>query len=239
MEFYDQLSVYYDYIFPAADQTVKFLADNFGEPPQRLLDVACGSGNYTLAMARQGNNVTGVDLSERMVDLAREKAVEIEDVAFLPGDMRHLSDIGGHYQGVFCLGNSFVHLLNDQDMKQALKSIRERLGKAGVLIMQTVNYDRILKFHVTQLPPVKNDKVQLVFKRYYDFREDGLLDFRTVLEIPEGNFNNTVVLRPLLVGKMRNLLSACGFHLEAVCGGFDGRPHDAESPATVVVAKRS
>lgn len=238
MDFYDRLAAYYDDIFPAAKATLQFLCDNLPQPPGPLLDIACGSGNYTLAMADKGYQVTGTDLSKTMIDAAQKKALGREDMQFLQGDMRLLNGVEGNYKGAYCLGNSFVHLLTEKDMRQTLSAIHDRLAIAGQLVLQTVNYDRILKFHVTQLPPITNEAAKLTFSRYYDFRQDGLIDFRTVLEVPDGQYTNTVTLKPLLVGKLRNLLSDAGFRLDGVYGAFDGRMHEAEAPATVVVAEK-
>lgn len=238
MEFYDQLSRYYDYIFPARAQTTEFLAGQFGNPPQKLLDVACGTGGYSLALAEKGYAVTGVDLSEQMIARAREKAGENFRVEFLQGDMRELEGIEGKYDGAFCLGNSFVHLLTREDMHAALNAISGKLRSRGKLIIQTVNYDWVLKFHVKQLPAIENKEAGIVFERYYDFREDRLIDFHTVLKVPEGTFTNTVTLRPLLVGQLRNLLLEADFVVRQVYGSFDGNSHDAEAQATIVVATK-
>ena len=43
----------------------------YGEP---VLELACGSGRFTLPLAREGINITGVDISEDMLDLAKLKA---------------------------------------------------------------------------------------------------------------------------------------------------------------------
>lgn len=60
-------------------------------PEVRLLDVGCGTGRHSLALGREGYAVTGVDLSEELLQQARRK-MEDEDlsVTFLAGDARKL-----------------------------------------------------------------------------------------------------------------------------------------------------
>jgi SAM-dependent methyltransferase len=53
------------------------------EPPADILDVGCGTGSLSLLLAQQGYRVTGVDVSPKMVDLARRK---VAGVSFLVGD---------------------------------------------------------------------------------------------------------------------------------------------------------
>lgn len=55
---------------------------------QRVLDVACGTGNATIAAARRGARVVGVDLSEGLAGIARARAAEagLTDVEILAGD---------------------------------------------------------------------------------------------------------------------------------------------------------
>jgi SAM-dependent methyltransferase len=50
------------------------LAAGIVSPPQRVLDVAAGNGNFALAAARRGAEVTATDLSPRMVELGRARS---------------------------------------------------------------------------------------------------------------------------------------------------------------------
>src|SRR5262245_34495293 len=43
------------------------------DPPAEILDLGCGTGSLTLLMARQGHQVTGVDISAVMAEHARRK----------------------------------------------------------------------------------------------------------------------------------------------------------------------
>lgn len=60
---------------------------------QTVLDVACGDGFYTRLLRQQGaRKVTGVDLSERMIELARQQeSKNLQGIDFLVGDARHLA----------------------------------------------------------------------------------------------------------------------------------------------------
>lgn len=57
------------------DQEAKFLLDVLDlEPGARVLDVGCGPGRHVVALARAGLNVTGVDVSQRFLDIAAQAA---------------------------------------------------------------------------------------------------------------------------------------------------------------------
>src|SRR5688572_29696292 len=75
------------------EQEVAFLVATLGlEPGQRVLDVGCGPGRHSLALARRGLDVVGVDLSPDFVAHAREAAAsEGLRVAFEEADVRTLA----------------------------------------------------------------------------------------------------------------------------------------------------
>ena len=72
------------------DQEVAFLIDALGlQPGMRLLDVGCGPGRHAHALARQGIEVVGVDISHRFVELATAAAPP--GATFLRADARALT----------------------------------------------------------------------------------------------------------------------------------------------------
>lgn len=239
---YNELSSYYDDIFPANEQQLSFFKQTFQDlGVSRVLDLACGSGNYALEFARWGLSVVGIDSERTMIQLAREKArKENLAVDFRTGDMRNLEDIEGKFDAVICIGNSLVHLLTERDILTALEQIKERLYHGGTLILQTVNYDRILKGNITQLPDIRNNKAGIIFTRQYDFRPDGLIDFKTTLIKNEMDGsqrslgNGTVPLRPCTKSELEGFLQSVGFEDIVVYGGFQRNKHSLESQATVI-----
>ncbi len=243
---YKEFSQYYDDIFPAGPGQLEFFKQAFEDlGVGRVLDLACGSGNYALEFARWGLNVVGLDNEQEMIKLAREKSRKAGlSVDFRSGDMRDLEDIEGKFDAVLCIGNSLVHLLTDRDILKSLAQMKERLYPGGTLILQTVNYDRILKNHITQLPDITNHKAGLIFTRQYDFRTDGLIDFKTTL-IQNGSDggqrslgNGQVPLRPLTKKDLEGFLQEAGFIDLQFYGDFKRRPLSWDSQATVVQAFR-
>lgn len=67
---------------------------------QKYLDIGCGSGNYTGALAAQGLHMEGIDLSMEMLSKARKKHPNIN---FHEGDARHLPFLDQSYDGATCI----------------------------------------------------------------------------------------------------------------------------------------
>ena len=86
---YDGIADWYDAEFqpaPLESETWKTLVPLLGRGPGALLDVGCGTGSYAAGFAALDWDYTGVDASEDMLRLAREKGVEAirADAADLP-----------------------------------------------------------------------------------------------------------------------------------------------------------
>ena len=79
-------------------------------PDDTVLDVACGTGNVTLTASRRGGDVTGVDITPRMLADARERAATIDaDVDWQEGDAAALHfDDDSFDVTLSCLGHMFV-----------------------------------------------------------------------------------------------------------------------------------
>jgi SAM-dependent methyltransferase len=77
-------------------------------PGDRVLDLACGSGEHARRLARRGMEVVGVDIAPRLVAHCREKADEegITGARFEVGDMRELA-YDGEFDAVLLLSGSF------------------------------------------------------------------------------------------------------------------------------------
>ena len=95
-----------------------------------VLELACGTGRVLLPLARQGHQVTGVDISPQMLDMARRKvaAENLGDrITLVHQDMREL-DLDTKFNLAFIAISSFSHLLTTDDQLAALARIRQHLN---------------------------------------------------------------------------------------------------------------
>ncbi len=92
---YTRMARYYDTLYSKivdypsqVDYLEKILAKHRRKRPESILDVACGTGNYTFVFAKRGYRATGIDISDEMLRIAREKAAKKTNPQFLKMDMR-------------------------------------------------------------------------------------------------------------------------------------------------------
>jgi ubiquinone/menaquinone biosynthesis C-methylase UbiE len=72
---YDHIGTHYDVTRRADSYLIERLIHHLGgEPTGTYLDLACGTGNYTVAVAHTGRRMHGIDQSQRMIAAAREKS---------------------------------------------------------------------------------------------------------------------------------------------------------------------
>jgi len=82
MKFYSSIAHIYDLIFPLSPLQVSFVNDSFIDKRNiDLLDVGCGTGSLTLAIANNYKSIIGIDLDNEMLSLAKIK-LNIENVKF-------------------------------------------------------------------------------------------------------------------------------------------------------------
>jgi cyclopropane fatty-acyl-phospholipid synthase-like methyltransferase len=100
----------------------------------RVLDAGCGTGEHALLAASLGLDALGFDVSERAIELARQKAKERSVAArFLVADARALSDLDGPYDTVLDCG--LFHVLGDDDQKRYVRFLTEVIPSGGRLHM--------------------------------------------------------------------------------------------------------
>lgn len=92
----------------------------------RVLDLGCGAGYESMRLARLGARVTGVDISEQSLSIAREKN---PDIPFFRMDMRSLDASLGLFDGIIALG-SMIHVV-DADLETVFAQIAARLSPNG------------------------------------------------------------------------------------------------------------
>ena len=139
------------------------------ELPESILDAGCGSGGEMIALSQHGINCIGVDGSAEMIRSARKKAEKAgSDTEFHVDDLTRLDKIEtGFVDAVVCKGNTLPHIRTSENLNQAFSTFKRVTKKNGNLILQWLNYDRILSSKQGLMGVCGDNKE--VFTRFYDF----------------------------------------------------------------------
>ncbi len=134
---------------------------NFLQTGDRVLDVGCGNGRLFQLFEGVLIDYTGIDQSEKLIALAREK---FPDISFDVGEMTHLPYRDASFDAVYAIA-SFHHLPTPEKQKQALKEIWRVLKPGGKLIMLNWNLEndwvkgKVATGSFVRLPDGKNMSV--------------------------------------------------------------------------------
>lgn len=112
-----------------------------------VLELGCGTGSMTRRMAARGYDMIGIDISEDMLSLARQRSEGKDDgILYLCQDMREF-ELYGTVAAVFCVCDSINYMLTQEDLSKVFRLVANYLDPGGLFIfdMDTVYlYENIL-----------------------------------------------------------------------------------------------
>lgn len=97
---------------------------HFEKKPKLICDLACGTGTFTVNLAKRGYDMIGVDKSQQMLNKAREKALAAEqDILFLAQSFTGL-DLYGGCDAFLCMLDGFNYVLSPKTLFEVAKKIK-------------------------------------------------------------------------------------------------------------------
>lgn len=109
----------------------------FGEGP--ILELGCGTGRVMHSLAEAGHTVVGIDASEPMLEVARDRLTGLPSTV-VAGDMAAIDTVpGGPFGMIIASLNSLMHLTTPEQQQTAISSAYASLAKGGRLVIDTLN----------------------------------------------------------------------------------------------------
>jgi SAM-dependent methyltransferase len=130
----------YDLLYESKDYEAecdlieKIIQEHCKTPVNSILDLGCGTGNHSIRLAQRGYQITGVDLSEDMLEIARNKALKTGlNCDFFHSDLREFSD-HKKYDVIIMMFAVLGYQIENIDVLKALNTVRKHLKKGGIFI---------------------------------------------------------------------------------------------------------
>jgi SAM-dependent methyltransferase len=193
-----------------------------------LLDVPCGGGRLSLALAERGYRITGVDWSSEFLDHARSCSGS-DRVSWERRDMRDLP-WRSRFDGAFCVGNSFGYL-DDEGNAAFLRAVYAALKPGARFVLETPMVLENLLRHLHDRSWWKvGDRYLLVSNHYDPTRERLDIEYTFVsngrVEVRHGSH------RAYAYRQLVELMEDCGFAVEPAV------PWTREAHAVLFIATR-
>ena len=206
------------------------------KPPQRVLDLPCGQGRHSIELARRGYDVTGVDLSPFMLDVARTRAAAAGvQVRWLEGDMRR-PPCGESFDVILNLFTSFGYFADPADDQLVLTAGMAMLAPGGRLLVEVINGARIMNdFQSREWFTV--GRAAVMEARTLDRSSQRMVVERTV-SIPPDEETTVHALRLYTGEQLEAAMRSAGFGRVALYGDWDGGPLQADSLRLLAVGSR-
>lgn len=234
-ELYDDFYLYYDHIFKDREAERAYFRRQLS-PHDSVLEVACGTGTLTTDFAAICTDVVGIDISEAMLGLARER---LPGVTFHCCDMRNFH-LGRQFSRVICGYNSLMHMLSDHDVVAALSRFKAHCLPSGEVILDLIDMNPSLVLPQTVALPVM-DMIDPVSGIHLCAVENSTFDFETrVLMITlclfDGNTRQLLKmssspLRLYSPSELATLISAAGLEvtrIETTYGVNSTKPYNQQ-----------
>lgn len=138
MSTFDEYARYYDLLYRDKDYhgetaTIDKLIKGYAPSARTVLNLGCGSGKHDRCLAALGYRVTGVDLSEEMLVLARKEAANSESLEYCRGDVCSVR-LGKTFDVVVSLFHVMSYQVSNENLLAALETARLHLSPGGVFI---------------------------------------------------------------------------------------------------------
>ena len=205
-----------------------------------VLEVGCGTGRVSIALAERGNLVTGLDLSHAMLDVFRRKmargSLRAGGISLHCMDMRHF-DLGRTFDWIIFPFRVFQALASDEDRRACLASVRRHMTRGSRAILTLFNpmksildgwgTQNILDFECV------DEMTGRTIKRYQDQlwhdREKQVIATRMRYEVYEHGALLETLLEELELGYLypdqcARLFAESRMDVVDAFGYYDGRP---------------
>lgn len=247
MSNYNDFAYVYDRLMSDVDYNKRTeyllrLFEKYGKKPTLLLDLACGTGGFSIPMAKKGIEVIGVDMSEDMLCLARENSINADtSILFLCQKAEEL-DLYGTVDGAICCLDSLNHITDINLLKKAIEKVSLFLEKDCLFIFDLNTQYKHKYVLADNTFIIEEDNIYCIWQNKYN---ESLNSTNITLDFFVKNCDNSYSRsgedffeRAYSKEEIEAILKDCGLELLAVFDDMTENPLTESSERAIFVTKK-
>lgn len=217
------------------------LLKEYGVTEGLVLDLGCGTGNLTMKLEESGYDMTGVDASSEMLQIAMDKKNETGyDILYLLQDMREF-ELYGTVRAVVSACDSVNYITEPEELIQVFSLVNNYLDPAGIFVFDFNTEYKYRELLGSQTIAEDREESSFIWDNYYD-EEQRINEYELTLFIREedgryGKYQETHFQRAYTLEEMKALLEKSGLEYVTAYDAYTKNPPHAESERISVVAR--
>lgn len=199
----------------SANREINSLINGLKLPERgKVLDLCCGSGRHSRALARMGYEVTGIDLSDFLLEEAKKESCG-QDICFMQCDMREIPFLN-QFDIVFNLFTSFGYFLSDDDNELALFHMVQSAKSEGHVVIDYLNPTYVRR----NLKPFSKKMVGDMIIEEKRWVDDRFVNKHIIIKDPNGMRELWERVRLYPLSMMKKFLKTAGINELNVYGNY-------------------
>jgi ubiquinone/menaquinone biosynthesis C-methylase UbiE len=205
---------------------------------ERLLDVPCGQGRHAHLLAEAGFDVTGLDYSKHLLEIAKKRGTA-SNLRYVQGDMRTLpAKWTGRFAAVLNLFTSFGFFFDPADDVRVVREFARVLEPNGVLVWHGGSRDGVMAKFLSRDWWKSADGTMVAHERTFD-PLSGILTIRSHWNGKRTSGEREHRIRLYTASRLAEICRQAGLIVEEAYDGWSRAPLSRRSSEMLLVARKS
>ncbi len=219
------------------------LFSEYGIREGLMLELGCGTGNMTEALAKRGYDMTGVDNSGEMLEIAMKKQKQSGyDILYLLQDMQEF-ELYGTVRGIVSVCDSVNYIVDKQELEEVFRLVNNYLDPDGIFVFDFNTEYKYKKVLGEQVIAEDREKCSFIWDNYYD-EEEKINEYELTLFIQDEEkkefyrkYQEVHFQRAYTLDEMKEMTRNAGLIFETAYDAYTRKAPHEKSERICVVAR--